>query len=508
MPTFNLVTKPVNMPNAVEGHADNTALNIQQQSRNQLSQQVDNFAGAYKGMIIEQDEADMVASRSAILRLQADEDNELSNLSNPADIAKVQERYKKSYDDVIGGKEPLNGKPYFRNQSGKDAFNQGFMNEFNTRRAISGKKLENDLQRRDTHAKYMNGIKSIIDQPNWNTPNAHEETGAYVNKLIEGGYYTAEEGAEFRKVAHTNLDIERSNKMFANMESVPFEGEGKGYEKLVNDYKEDVNNLKHLDQEEKNAYIKKADQLFKQKKTGAKLAKTEAENTQKKTTAKYDATVSYQVATGAISASKAHKDPNLSMKTREALAKQAKQEKSVMDDVFQSTLSLFKQNDIEALVYNYAEADDADGSKMERLQLSIAELDAPSALKSNYLDILVNGRGLSKADEMELDQMDQQLKFTLGMDLKIDSKGTLITQGQKGFKNANGMIMKEQLNQFDRLKIYNKVYGTMYNTMKRGKAPDARKAFREVIQEIEKEENDKIFYDAYIGEDFITTGAK
>lgn len=529
MPQFDLVSRPVKMPNAVGGRADDSALRIQQQGRQALSEGVNKLAVGYNDMIKEQDSADMVASRSAVLRLKADEDAELSGISNPAKIKEIQEKYKTKYDDIIGGNEPLNDKPYFRNQSGKDSFNKNFMQSFHTQRYAQGKKLESDLQRRDTHAKYMNGIKSIIDQPNWNAPSAHKETDEYVNKLIEGGYYTAEEGKEFREITHTNLDIERANKMFSDAEALQYDevNDGKMYQGVIDDYKKSVNDLDYLDQDQKNDYIKKADALFKQKKNATEVRKREIEADKKKAELDYDGKMTEQILRGQVPLSTAIDDPNLSQgyrnKLLEAYNKQTAEAKKQEFDQAKTLLSNRNKMIIERQVYNYDPANDRLNNYKQRTALQLAIIDNPALSapeKANYQKILLEGLPLDESAKSELKSMEEQLTKELGTDVSLDKEGKLTKlQKLKGFepetivtheglawdtKKLTGDVIKDGLNTNKRLEIYSNYMGRVRELMKRGKIDEARNVFSETMTALQKFDDDTKFYDE-MRNNFVTT---
>lgn len=525
MPTFDFIPKPVQMPDAVRGVADDSALRIQQQGRQAISQGVNQLASAYQNYTKEQDEADMVATRSAVLRVRADEEAELAGLSNKDDIKKVQEKYKTKYDGIIGGNEPLNGKPYFRNQSGKDAFNKGFMENFNTQRYTSGKKLETQLDRRDTHAKYMNGIKSVIDQPNWNTPQAHAETSAYVDSMIEAGIYTPEEGKAFKEISHTNLDIERANKMFAGIETTDYnEGE---LEEFANMYKDQVNGLKYIDEKQKADYIKKADQLVKNRKASEKVRQNEIKATQRKLELDYDGKMTEQILRGNVPLSEAIDDDQLSQNYRNTLLKQYNEQKSkTAENELQAQQSLLSQNSkmvIDRAVYNYDPANDRLNNYKQRSALQIAVIEHPSLSaqeKSNYQKILMEGLPMDEQSQMELKSMDEQLTNELGIGVTLDKEGKLSKLLQsRGFEpemreiewardKPTGDVVKDGLNTNKRMKIYTTKMGRVRELFKRGKVDEARLAFTETITALQKFDNDVAYFDAMRQEQFVRTGTK
>ena len=509
MPKFDLITKPVQMPNAVQIQESSAPIQIQQQSRNQLSGAVDALGGAYQGMLEEQDNADMVATRSAVLRLKADEDAELAQTANPADIKTIQEKYKTQYDNIIGGKEPLNNKPYFRNQSGKDKFNKGFMANFNSQRYAQGKQKEVELQRRDTHAKYMNGIKSIIDQPNWNTPSAHAETDEYVNKLIEGGYYTAEEGAEFRKITHTNLDIERSNKMFADIEMIPYEGEGEGLKKIIDGYKSQVSNLNHLEQDEKNAYLKKADALFKNKKAINTAQQREVKMAQEKVQNEYGFKKMVDLVEGNATHSQLLEDPNIPMSyKKQALTSYAKK---IEDDnelrSNQKAMDLASTTRAKVLSYNVS----FDDNRKKRLEL-IDEINKniiDTNERTQLVNFLTDGYGMSPQEKVNYDVHQKKLSDLLALDVGYDKSGKLIDpRGIEPDEMDGGKLLVDSLDQYERSKAYGVILNNYMNLVKLGKPKEANDYINTEMQKIEKTNNDRIFYDNLMSRELVNTQYK
>jgi hypothetical protein len=495
MPQFDFISKPVSIPGAVGRKVNDTALRIHQQGMQSLNEGVRGLASAYGNMIDDQDDADMVASRSAVLRIKADEDAELSGISNPAKIKEIQERYKTKYDNIIGGNEPLNEKPYFRNQSGKDKFNKGFMQNFHAQRYAQGKDIEVKLNRRDTHAKYMNGIKSVIEQPNWNTPEAHQEVNNLVNGLVEKGFYTGEEAVDFRKKSHTNLDIERANKMFANSEALPFEGQGVGFKHNIDQYKEYVNGLKYLDQKQKNDYIKKADQLFKSKKSGAELERKDLEAKKKLKYEEESTKLFYQVESGQISASQAHKIEWLSYEDRTKLVKMSNERSEDLSEEINNIGSQLKINNIEKDVNDYKRTDDYDGSMKANLRARIIDSPMESHQRSHYLKQLDEGISLSSEANAELDSMKQELKFIASID----------TDAYKKAIKDGDIDMVDELDQYQRLRVYNKAVARITDLFKDGKPQEASKLFREIKADMEKTDNDLIFFNKFINT-FTTTG--
>lgn len=532
MPTFDFTPQPVQMPNAVGNNMSSAPIQIREQARQNLSGAVDSLGASYQGMLKEQDDADMVATRSAVLRIKAQEDAELSSVANPADVKKIQESYKKQYDSIISGKEPLNGKPYFRNQSGKDKFNKGFMENFHTQRYVQGTQQTAELHKRDTKAKLINGIKSRIDQPNWNTQSAHDEIDEYVTKYIEASALTPEEGKAFRDVTHTDLDIERANKMFAGIEMLNYDGEndGKLLQGEIDRYKESVSNLDYLDQDEKNAYTKKADALFKRQKAVADVTEREAKADKKLAELDINGKVALGIADGSIKLGDAIKMDGISDEYKISLYnqfnKQTAESKKLEMEKQKSEFYQGTKMDIERAVYNYDPADDRLNGYEQRnaLQLSILEHPTMSAPeKANYQKILMEGLPLDDASKMELKGMEEALTNELGIGVKLDKAGSLSKlQKARGFEKETkevegkyygtntvdtGDVIKDGLNSVKRMKIYTVKMGEVRELFKRGKIDEARVAYKETITALQKHDDDIAYYDS-MSESFVTRGRK
>jgi hypothetical protein len=463
----------------------------------------------------QEDESDMVGARSALMRIQQQESEELRSTSSPAEMDKIHDKYGKQYDSVVSGVDPQFGNPYFRNETGKDQFKVGFMQSFNAKRGVSKEEQKFQLERKNTQQKYHNGIQTVRDSDYVFDVQAEVETNEYIDKLVEGGFMTHEQGKEKKRTDMLALDATRANKSLSVIELVPFrspdeyieEDYGKALKSDIDEYKSKVDDLKFLNQDEKNDYKRQADRLFKSKKDGFKLEVKDAKDRVKKDQSSYDAELSYRVMTGDIPAHIAHQDKNASWKMRESLSKIANTQGEKRKSEGQDPLGQEFVAKVESAVYEYDEQDDPDGKKMEAIRLNINKLPSGNVDKARYLEVLVNGQGLNSSDKAELDQMGEEMKYELGLDVKLNTDRDAIV-GREGFDVEDGLIMKDKLNQFERQKIYNKAYKYMLNKMKRGKVDEAKSEFREVIKGIQKEENDRVYYDGYIDQDFITTGAK
>ena len=504
MPTFDFTPQPVQMPNAVGNNMSSAPIQIREQARQNLSGAVDSLGESYQGMLKEQDDADMVATRSAVLRLKAQEDAELSSVANPADVKKIQESYKKQYDSIIGGKEPLNGKPYFRNQSGKDSFNKGFMENFHTQRYVQGTQQTAELHKRDTKAKYMNGIKSIIDQPNWNTPQAHAETDEYVNKYIEASALTPEEGKAFRDVTHTNLDIERSNKMFADIEMIPYEGEGEGLKKIIDGYKSQVSNLNHLEQDEKNAYLKKADALFKNKKAINVAQKKEAKLAQEKVQNEYGFKKMVELVEGNATHSQLLEDPNIPMSyKKQALTGYAK--KIEGDNEIEAQARAMKaEGTTRTAVLSYNESKDDSGKTKFKLIANINRNISDANERSQLVSYLKDGFGMSPQQKINYDVNQQRLSDVLGLDVSYDKSGKLVDPREiEPDEMEGGKLVIDGLDQYERSKANGVILNNYSNLIKLGKVKEAEDYINTEVQKIEKTNNDRIFYDSLMSKSLV-----
>lgn len=536
MPTFDFTPQPVQMPNAVGNNMSSAPIQIREQARQNLSGAVDSLGESYQGMLKEQDDADMVATRSAVLRLKADEDAELASVANPADVKKIQESYKTKYDKIIGGKEPLNGKPYFRNQSGKDSFNKGFMDNFHTQRYVQGTQQTAELHKRDTKAKLINGIKSRIDQTNWNTQSAHDEIDEYVNKYIEASALTPEEGKAFRDVTRSDYDAERSNKMFAGIEMIPYDDDDV-LKDAVSDFKFQVANLDHMDKEEKNAYYKKADALFKKQKAVADITVREAKADKKLAELDINGKVALGLADGSMKLGDAIKMDGISDEYKISLYNQfnkqtAEAKKQTAENFadFASKQGAWwskrEAQEIDHKVHNYDPAKDRlDGYKMRTsLQHNILANESLSASqKSYYQGILLNGLPLDEEAKLELQSMENDLTFELGIGVELDKKGMLsATDKQRGFKKEviegegffdgdtiTGDVIKDGLNSAKRMEIYSSYMGRVRELFKRGKIDEARDLFKETKTALQKHDDDTTFYKKYSdNKAFVRQGLK
>lgn len=530
MPKFDLITKPVQMPNAVQIQESSAPIQIQQQSRNQLSGAVDALGGAYQGMLEEQDNADMANAYSAIDMLKTEEDIELSKTVNPADIKIIQEKYKTQYDNIIGGKEPLNNKPYFRNQSGKDSFNRNYMQKFNTQRYSQGRQREVELNRRDSEAKLTRAIKAVPTQEGWDTPLANKKIDEYIGQMEANGMLTREQAITKRQESYIDLDVERSNRMFANIEMAEYKDDGTELQKLVDNFKFKVANLDNLEKDEKNAYYKKADALFKRQKAVADVTKREAKADKKLAELDINGKVALGIADGSIKLGDAIKMDGISDEYKISLYNQFNKKTAETKKIeMEKQKSEFYQGtkmDIERAVYNYDPADDRLNGYEERnaLQLSILEHPTMSAPeKANYQKILMEGLPLDDASKMELKGMEEALTNELGIGVKLDKAGSLSKlQKARGFEKETkevegkyygtntvdtGDVIKDGLNSVKRMKIYTVKMGEVRELFKRGKIDEARVAYKETITALQKHDDDIAYYDS-MSESFVTRGRK
>ena len=537
MPKFDFTPQPVQMPNAVQIQESSAPIQIQQQSRNQLSGAVDALGGAYQGMLEEQDNADMANAYSAIDMLKTEEDIELSKTVNPADIKIIQEKYKTQYDNIIGGKEPLNNKPYFRNQSGKDKFNRNYMQKFNTQRYAQGRQREVELNRRDSEAKLTRAIKAVPTQAGWDTPLANKKIDEYIGQMEANGMLTREQAITKKQEAYIDLDVERSNRMFADIEMVEYKDDGAELQKLVDNFKFKVANLDNLDKDEKNAYYKKADALFKRQKAVADVTKREAKADKKLAELDINGKVALGIADGSIKIADAIKMDGISDEYKISLynqfnkqtAEAKKRDIEKFDSLVaqqQAMKSKLVAQEIDYKVHNYDPTKDRlDGYKMRTsLQKNILANESLSATqKSYYQGILLNGLPLDEEAKLELQSMENDLTFELGIGVELDKKGMLsTTDKQRGFKKEviegegffdgdtiTGDVIKDGLNSAKRMEIYSHYMGRVRELFKRGKIDEARDLFKETKTALQKHDDDTTFYQKYSdNKAFVRQGLK
>jgi len=127
--------------------------------------------GSYQNHLKAQDESDMVKTRAAFLRMQKDEDHAMQQTADPAEIKKINEAYKQKYESITSGNDTF-GRPRFRNNSGKESFKREFSDNFHLRRDLSAKDKGFQLDRRNTRAGFLNGIKSARDSNYYDQPSA------------------------------------------------------------------------------------------------------------------------------------------------------------------------------------------------------------------------------------------------------------------------------------------------------------------------------------------------
>ncbi len=493
MPQFDLAPKSVQQVNVVGQRDDNTALQIKQQGMQFVEQGVKDVVGVTRDKFKEMDEADMASARSAMLRIQTDENQELASTSNPADIKKIQDKYNKKYELILDGNEPLNGKPYFRNQSGKNAFKKGYVNKFNEARYIGGEKQAFELERRDTHAKYVNGIKSIIDQPEWNTPQAHEEINAYTNKLIEGGFYTAEEGKQFRADRHSDLDAERANKLFAQMESLGYDNGA--LDQIASDYKERINELDYLDQDDKNAYIKKADDLLNNKKKVEKARQTQIENEQKRVGYELSFKHRMNIANNNGTYADFMDDQRIPYSIRsQYIPKYNEERNAVVSQKFSTATA--------NAVYAYDPSKDPTREMREKLANQVNANVSDANQRSRLMNYLDNQYGLDDANKLDMKSKFEHLDRALGSDVTVDKDGDIVSpyldeddydieleDGVLSIKGATQM-------QLDEMGVY--IKNTYSNLLSMGQYKEAENFFNEEIKKVQTTKNNAELYDEYV----------
>jgi len=508
MPTFDLTPEPSNTPTPSGRQVSNAPQQIYAQGQRALDAGFSAVTRAIRTIEISQNDSDMVMARQSVLKLQQEEKQAIDGTSNPDEIRKISQDYSKKYDAMLSGKNSHNGNPYFRNQSGRKGFDKEFMNDFQLKRELAEEDRIHQIDRRNTQLGYLSAIKMIPQQDYFKRPQAEREVAENIDKMVEDGFYTQAEGADKKRMELTNLDLERGNRIVAELSTKEYSSdEDETFDTLVESNIDYIHNLKHLDETQKAKFEKNINSAHKTAKNAYKIGVKEVEYAKGRSQATADTDAAYKVATGKMTLSEAYTNPELSMKFRTKLAQSYKEQTA---EAQVAELDKRRNAKIESLVYNYDPKKDQDGEKKKRLTISIIE---SSLDKGHYLNILNNGIGLDDKQKTQLDAMDSQLKFELGVDVSIDDKGELKgTQGREGFElgqdDQAGRVFKDELDNFQRLELYNNGMGLVRDLMQRGKIDEAKTEFRKVIKGVQKSKNDKQFYDTYISDEFIRTKAK
>lgn len=387
---------------------------------------------AYGKYVEAQDESDMVATRAAFLRLQKEEEQALSSTSNTMEIERITEDYDKKYDDLISGNDPAFDRPNFRNQSGKDAFKNQFANNFNLKRHLSAKDRAFAMDRRNTLAGFENGIKSIPQSNYYDQPSAETETAEYVDKQVQHGFLTEEEGVEKKRIALANLDIERASRKMLDLDSAPMEvAPGSGainpLPNQVDGYKDYVDSLKHLDDKQKAAYKKKADSILVTAKAATKAADKEREAERKKQQYKFENDLSLQYANGETSLSKMLNTEGISESYRRSLItkwgakvqdykKAMEAEKKSIKDQQIIVGERKEANTLTGLALRYDKETDTDGSKAAALINQIGfNGQLASQTKTFLIGQIKDGRDLTPAQENNRKNYMTEIEDIFGM---------------------------------------------------------------------------------------------
>jgi len=510
MPIFDFAPQASDVPEPTGRQVSSAPLQIGQQGQRALSQGLKLAGQAVVVHEKAQDESDMTMARQAILKLQQEENQAISQTSNPEEIRSIGTQYKKKYDAIMNGKDPMNGNPYFRNNSGRATFQKGFMDNFYLKRGMQEKERIFQIERRNTQANYLSAIKMIPQQDYFMSRQATAEVRENVDKMIEAGFYTQAEGALEKQKQLKNLDLERSNRLVAEAGSMQYSGNEDDLKKFIQTNKDLVSNLNELDDTEVAEYHKKLNSIEKSKITGFKIAEREAENVKKREQANIDTQMAYDIATGKVSIAEAYQDESLSIDFRTQLAQTYRKQETEKQ---QTMTDQFNQIEIETAVFNYDDKTDYNGQKQTKIRQRIHESNLPANLRTHYLDILNNGIGLGETEKSQLQQMDDALQFELGINVTIDDKGDL--KGLKGRERFElgqdeeaGLVFRDELDQFQRQSIYNRGMGRIRDLMKRGKMDEANAEYRKVIQGVQKFDNDTAFYNRYVTDGFINTRLK
>jgi len=472
---------------------------------------------SYENHLKAQDEADMVKTRAAYLRMQKEENHAMQQTADPAEIQKINGEYKKKYDSLTSGNDSF-GRPRFRNDSGKESFKKEFTDNFHLRRDLSAKEQGFQLDRRNTRAGFINGIKSIPESDYYDKPMAERETVEYVDKLVEHGYLTENEGAEKKHIYTRNLDIERAGRKLSEISAEPiadFNGTGvmNPVGMHVEQTKEYINNLENITDEQKKVFTKKADSILSNAQNATKAATKEREIQIKK-----DKRPLYEI----------FHDPKISPKFREKhlpklAAKNEKYQKIIAAEgkSLAASKKAFETKFWNGVVnsklgnkansYDAIRHDDPSGSVATALIAEIYYADGmPSQLKTHLVGLIQNS---SKVPPHIKEKKDNHIKdmerifglskesFDVFKEVEIPSlTGGFFDVDKASIDPKTGERMVDGLNEFERRDALN-VGMLEYNSlMNQGKEKEAEEYIIKYKTKYEKSENDTKLYSGYFKE--------
>tara|TARA_R110002020_G_scaffold144145_1_gene317010 strand:+ start:9548 stop:11200 length:1653 start_codon:yes stop_codon:yes gene_type:complete len=508
----------------------------------QLGQVVESTAKSvfesYGNRLKAQDESDMVAARAAFLRMQKEEDIAMQQTSNPEEIKKINGDYKKKYDSLAAGNDPQFNRPYFRNESGSNQFKELFSDNFHLRRDLSAKDQAFKLDRRNTHAGFINGIQAVRESNYYDRPIAAAETAEYIDKLQQHGFLTESEAAQKKQDSLHDLDLERAGRKLSEISAEPvadFNGTGvmNPVNMQVTQYKEYVNSLGNISDEQKKNFTKKADQIYSNAQKATKAAEKERGIQIEKDRNEYQTQAMIDIAEGKRTLSSLFSDPNISSKYKEKhlpryIKKNDEYKKAIADDG--KSLAASKKafetklwNDIigsklanKANSYDQTRHDDASGSVATALSAEIyAAPGMPSQTKTMLVGLIKNS---SKVPPHIKDRKDNHIKdmeriFGLtkeSFDVFKEAKGevrikhevSITNWGADYFNKAfidpkTGERVVDGLNEYKRRDALNRGILQYTSLMNQGKEKEAEEYIIKYKSDYELSENDTKLYDGY-----------
>ena len=499
------------------------ALSTQAQGQRNLSSgigaAVNTGIETYQKHIKTQDDSDMIAARAAYLRMRKEEDQAIASTSNPAEVKKIGEEYDRKYSDIMSGVDAFD-RPNFRNQSGKDEFTKHFTDDFNLKRGLSASDKMFALDRRNSHANIMNGIKSVPESDYYDRPQAEVETSEYIQKLVDGGFLTEAEASDKNRIALVNLDIERAGRKITDLDTEPmmdFDGSGakNPLPNQVDQYKKYVDSLSHLDEQQKIKFKAKADSILKNVESATKAATKERQIEIEKEQYAYENQAYLQVIEGKRKFNSLFTDQRISDEyKRGKLTKYAsmredynkiilKEKKTAKDEQ-----KLIEADQKQSVTINKAfrytpNTDDVQGTKKAKLTLEILGTVKDTKMQTLLIKRLETGLDLSPAQTQTYDNHTKDLSRILGLDKEsfdvfkaIDLPG--IGTGDKASIDAKtGEKFVDGLNAFQRAEVMNKGLMQYQSLLTAGKDTEANEFIKKYKTTYEKSQDDTKLYNNF-----------
>ena len=472
-----------------------------------------------------QDESDMVAARAAFLRMQKEEDIAMQQTSNPEEIKKINGDYKKKYDSLAAGNDPQFNRPYFRNESGSNQFKELFSDNFHLRRDLSAKDQAFKLDRRNTHAGFINGIQAVRESNYYDRPIAAAETAEYIDKLQQHGFLTESEAAQKKQDSLHDLDLERAGRKLSEISAEPvadFNGTGvmNPVNMQVTQYKEYVNSLGNISDEQKKNFTKKADSIYSNAQKATKAAEKEQQVLKEKQQFAYENDYMQEVIEGKQTFSSIFSNPNISEKfKRGKLTEYAKKvdtwnkviqkENKTMKEQTKANELQLQNNMVNSGITNTAlnfdkALDDAQGTKQAAVLNSIYTAVGMDSQMKTYLANVDKGSEsmqphVKASRDAHLKDMNRifgltKESFDIYKDVDLAGWGT----GDKAtIDKKTGVKKVDGLAEYDRMKAVNSALIKYDSFMKAGKEKEAEDFMSDFKITYETSQNDTKLYDKF-----------